>query len=218
MPSLPELVEEKLREKGILVIKCKQCGNNQQYNKHEGKIPIRPKTTCKNCGKTIYIKKELLNKETIKDNKNLSLRELALKKQKELDNKSLSLSDLIKEKQKELYSFKENRRYFERKLNKYDGMARDFMLVDGMNAFDRYRELSTTNNPIWIKGKKCKYIYESIQIGLPMCPICREYVIWSESLLHHSIYDFYYIFTKSNIIHKGCHQKGNEKNWGLIST
>ena len=45
-----------------MFVKCKHCGNEQEYKIRGGKIPQRPKTTCNNseCGKEIYINKSLL--------------------------------------------------------------------------------------------------------------------------------------------------------------
>jgi len=45
-----------------MIVKCKHCGNEQEYNVRSGKIPQRPKTTCNNseCKKEIYINKNLL--------------------------------------------------------------------------------------------------------------------------------------------------------------
>ena len=41
---------------------CKNCGNKQEYKLRNKKIPIRPKTQCKNCQKWIYIDSSLLTK------------------------------------------------------------------------------------------------------------------------------------------------------------
>lgn len=40
-------------------VKCTHCGNEQEYIMRN-KIPKRPNTNCKECGKTIYINKEQL--------------------------------------------------------------------------------------------------------------------------------------------------------------
>lgn len=51
-----------------MLVKCKHCGNEQEYKVRSDKIPKRPKTTCNNktCKKEIYIKKELLTEKTEK--------------------------------------------------------------------------------------------------------------------------------------------------------
>ena len=52
-------------------IECKHCGNKQEYQMRGNKIPKRPKTTCKNCDKWIYINRSLLvkNDDQIYDQK-----------------------------------------------------------------------------------------------------------------------------------------------------
>lgn len=83
------MTEEK--KQGITII-CKICNNEQEYNlRNPNNIPDRPKTVCTQCGKWIYIDKEIIPEEQPKDRKD----DLEYKVLKEFFNEFEELNDFL---------------------------------------------------------------------------------------------------------------------------
>ena len=59
-------------------ITCKHCNNEQEYNlRNLDNIPDRPKTVCSQCGKWMYINKEILSEGQLKNmDKEINFREI----------------------------------------------------------------------------------------------------------------------------------------------
>lgn len=98
-------------------------------------------------------------------------------------------------------------KYIKKKADKLG--TRDYEALESMWNYNK-PNFENDGNRIWREGTYWKYLF-SLYMNRAMCYFCKKLVKESKSMIHHIIYDFNAVFSKSVITHKKCHSKKKDE-------